>query len=166
MRRLRQRLGAILRTTTFHLTLSYIALFGISVSLLTLFFYWSTIGLIVRETDATLKSEITGLAEQYLEHGLDRLVQVIAHRIRNDPSGDMLYLFTTRDNQPLAGNLAAYPSATPDEEGWIEFVHRRADGREVLLNIAICHPWEWPRGVRDHCNFSSARTNAKCLCTL
>ena len=137
MRRLRQRLGAMLRTTTFHLTLSYIALFGISVSLLTLFFYWSTIGLVVRETDATLKSEIMGLAEQYLEHGLDRLVQVIAHRIRNDPSGDMLYLFTTRDNRPLAGNLATFPPATPDEEGWIEFVHRRADGRQVPARARV-----------------------------
>ena len=137
MRRLRHRLGAMLRTTTFHLTLSYIALFGISVSLLTLFFYWSTIGLVVRETDATLKSEITGLAEQYLEHGLDRLVQVIAHRIRNDPSGDMLYLFTTRDNRPLAGNLATFPPATPDEEGWIEFVHRRADGRQVPARARV-----------------------------
>ncbi|MEQ8233294.1 MAG: hypothetical protein RKL32_16425, partial [Gammaproteobacteria bacterium] len=74
IRALGQRVGALLRTTTFHLTLSYIALFGISVSLLTLFFYWSTIGLIVRENDATLKSEITGLAEQYLEHVTARIV--------------------------------------------------------------------------------------------
>ena len=58
---------ALMRTTTFQLTLSYSLLFGISLSLLTLFFYWSTIGLLVRETDVTLKSEITGLAEQYIE---------------------------------------------------------------------------------------------------
>ena len=72
------RLAALARTSTFQLTVSYGLLFGVSVSLLTLFFYWSTIGVLVRETDATLKSEITGLAEQYIEHGLDRLV----HRLR------------------------------------------------------------------------------------
>lgn len=131
MTALRTRIGALVRTTTFQLTLSYSLLFGISLSLLTLFFYWSTIGLIVRETDATLKSEITGLAEQYIEHGLDRLVNVIAHRIRNDESGDMLYLFATRDNRPLAGNLRAWPQVQADQDGWVEFVHTRADGRAL-----------------------------------
>lgn len=125
------RVRAIVRTTTFQLTLSYSLLFGISLSLLTLFFYWSTIGLIVRETDATLKSEITGLAEQYIEHGLDRLVNVIAHRIRTDESGNMLYLFASRDFRPQAGNLKNWPDVKPDEEGWIEFVHDRDDGRRV-----------------------------------
>ncbi|MEQ8234026.1 MAG: HAMP domain-containing sensor histidine kinase, partial [Gammaproteobacteria bacterium] len=67
----------------------------------------------------------------------DRLVQVIAHRIRNDPSGDMLYLFATRDNRPLAGNLASWPPAIPDEEGWMEFVHLRADGREMPARARV-----------------------------
>ncbi len=128
---LRRRLGALLRTTTFQLTLSYSLLFGISLSLLTMFFYWSTIGLLVRETDATLKSEITGLAEQYIEHGLDRLVNVIAHRIRTDESGNMLYLFASRDNRPLAGNLRTWPAVAPNSEGWIEFVHQRGNGSAV-----------------------------------
>ena len=132
-----QRLGALSRTTTFQLTMSYIALFGVSVCLMMLFFYWSTIGLIVRENDATLKSEITGLAEQYIEHGLDRLLNVIAHRIRNDTSGDMLYLFATRDNRPLAGNLRTWPAAEADSEGWIEFMHRRDDGREVPTRARV-----------------------------
>ncbi|MBK6659213.1 MAG: hypothetical protein IPG43_14140 [Proteobacteria bacterium] len=103
------RLGALLRTSAFQLTLFYTGLFTMSAALLAMFFYWSTIGLLVRETDATLKAEITGLAEQYIEHGLERLVQVIVHRIRNDQSGAMLYLFATRDNQPLAGNLLEWP---------------------------------------------------------
>jgi signal transduction histidine kinase len=134
---LAQRLGALLRTTTLQLTLSYVVLFGVSVSVLTLFFYWSTIGVVVRETDATLKSEITGLAEQYIEHGLDRLLNVIAHRIRTDETGDMLYLFATPDNRPLAGNLAAWPEVEPDAEGWIEFVHTRADGRAVPARARV-----------------------------
>lgn len=133
----RGRLGQLLRTTTFQITLSYSLLFGVSVLLVSLFFYWSTIGLLVRESDATLKAEITGLAEQYIEHGLDRLVQVIAHRMRNDPSGNMLYLFATRDNEPLAGNLAAWPRVAPDADGWIEFTHRRGDGRAVPARARV-----------------------------
>lgn len=137
MRALGRRLGALARTTTFQLTMSYTALFGVSVCLILLFFYWSTIGLVVRENDATLKSEITGLAEQYIEHGLDRLLAVIAHRIRNDEKGEMLYLFATRDNRPLGGNLRVWPAVRPDAEGWIEFVHRREDGRVIPARARV-----------------------------
>ena len=111
------RLRALFNTSTFQLTLYYTLLFMVSAALLSLFLYWSTIGLLLRETDATLKAEITGLAEQYIEHGLDRLVEVIAHRMRTDQSGDMLYLFATRDNQPLAGNLLEWPRLEEQGEG-------------------------------------------------
>ncbi len=131
------RLGALLRTSTFQLTLFYTGLFSMSAALLAIFFYWSTIGLLVRETDATLKAEITGLAEQYIEHGLERLVQVIVHRIRNDQSGAMLYLFATRDNQPLAGNLLEWPRIQTDVDGWVEFTHHRADGRDVPARARV-----------------------------
>ncbi len=123
------RFGALVRTSTFQLTLFYTGLFSVSAALLAMFFYWSTIGLLLRETDATLKAEVTGLAEQYLEHGLQRLVQVIVHRMGNDQSGSMVYLFATRDNQPLAGNLLEWPRIEADVDGWVEFSHRRADGR-------------------------------------
>ena len=131
------RLGALLRTSTFQLTLFYTGLFSMSAALLAIFFYWSTIGLLVRETDATLKSEITGLAEQYIEHGLQRLAQVIVHRIRNDQSGAMLYLFATRDNQPLAGNLLEWPRIEADVDGWVEFTHHRLDGRDVPARARV-----------------------------
>jgi signal transduction histidine kinase len=131
------RLGALLRTSAFQLTLFYTGLFTMSAALLAMFFYWSTIGLLVRETDATLKAEITGLAEQYIEHGLERLVQVIVHRIRNDQSGAMLYLFATRDNQPLAGNLLEWPRIEADVDGWVEFTHHRADGRDVPARARV-----------------------------
>ncbi len=131
------RFGALLRTSTFQLTLFYTGLFSMSAALLAVFFYWSTIGLLLRETDATLKAEVTGLAEQYIEHGLQRLAQVIVHRIRNDQSGAMIYLFATRDNQPLAGNLLEWPRVEADADGWVEFVHHRADGRDVPARARV-----------------------------
>ena len=131
------RLLALLRTSAFQLTLFYTGLFSISAALLTLFFYWSTIGLLVRESDATLKAEITGLAEQYGEHGLQRLVQVIVNRVATDRSGAMLYLFATRDNQPLAGNLLEWPRVEPDVDGWVDFVHHRQDGRDVPARARV-----------------------------
>ncbi|MGE0857743.1 MAG: sensor histidine kinase [Gammaproteobacteria bacterium] len=131
------RLKVLLRTSAFQLTLFYTGLFICSAALLTMFFYWSTIGLLVRETDATLQAEVNGLAEQYGEHGLQRLVQVIVHRLENDRSGSMLYLFATRDNQPLAGNLLAWPQTAAKADGWVEFVHHRPDGRAVPARARV-----------------------------
>lgn len=131
------RIRALVRTTAFRLTVSYGALMALSGVLLALFFYWSTVGALVRETDATLRTEVTGLAEQYIEHGLDRLVDVIAHRIRTDRSGDMLYAFARADGRPLAGNLRRWPDAKPDPSGWLEFTHTRADGDTILARARI-----------------------------
>lgn len=131
------RLRALTRTTAFRLTVSYAALLALSGALLAGFFHWSTVGALVRETDATLRTEVTGLAEQYIEHGLERLVEVIAHRIRTDRSGDMLYAFARADGRPLAGNLRHWPDARPDARGWLEFSHTRADGETFVARARV-----------------------------
>ena len=54
------------KSSTFRLALVYMALFSVSVLLLLGFIYWSTAGYMVRQTEATIESEITGLVEQLL----------------------------------------------------------------------------------------------------
>ena len=53
----------LLRSSTFLLAISYMALFTGSVLLLLLFIYWSTVAYMVQKTDASIKYEINLLAE-------------------------------------------------------------------------------------------------------
>jgi signal transduction histidine kinase len=83
------------------------------------------------QTDATIRAEITGLAEQYRERGLDGLEKTISERVKRDPDGSSVYLFASPNQLPLAGNLSAWPAATPAADGWLDFEFQdpRAGGR-------------------------------------
>ncbi len=121
MTRLLHRILAFARTTTFQLTVSYTALFGVSLSILAVFFYWSTIGVVVRETDRIVEEEVKVLSKVYRERGLDWLIKDLSVRVRL--TRKMLYQFATAENRPLAGNLNAWPLEKPNEAGWVEFTY-------------------------------------------
>ena len=111
----------LLRTSTFRLALVYMVLFAGSVLILLGFIYWSTVAYMSEQTDATIRAEITGLAEQYRQRGLVGLEETISERIERDPNGSSVYLIATQGRRPLAGNLSPWPEATPGPDGWLEF---------------------------------------------
>ena len=109
------------KSSTFRLALVYMALFGMSVLLLLGFIYWSTAGYMVRQAEATIEAEITGLAERYDLSGLPGLSKVIDERLSRQKTGISLYLLTDRDFKPITGNLSKWPKEPPSEQGWISF---------------------------------------------
>jgi len=121
----------LLRTSTFRLALVYMVLFAGSVLILLGFIYWSTVTYMSEQTDATIRAEITGLAEQYRQRGLSGLEKTISERVERDPDGSSVYLFASPNRQPLAGNLSPWPDATPGADGWLDFEFKdpRAGGR-------------------------------------
>jgi signal transduction histidine kinase len=123
--------ASLLHTSTFRLALVYMVLFAGSVLVLLGFIYWSTVTYMAEQTDATIRAEITGLAEQYRERGLNGLEKTISERVARDPEGSSVYLFASPNRQPLAGNLSAWPDVLPAADGWLEFEFKdpRAGGR-------------------------------------
>ena len=109
------------RSSTFRLALVYMALFGLSVLLLLGFIYWSTAGYMVRQAEATIEAEITGLAERYDLSGLPGLSKVINERLSRQRTGTSLYLLTDKDFNLITGNLRKWPQEPPSEQGWVSF---------------------------------------------
>lgn len=127
------RSSELLNSSSFRLAVGYMGLFAISVLLLLAFIYWSTISFMASQTDATIRAEITGLAEQYREGGLEDLVRTIRQRIERDPSSASVYLFATSNYQPLTGNISGWPDTKPDRDGWLTFEFTDArDPQRVL----------------------------------
>ncbi len=116
--------GELLRSRTFRLAMLYAGLFAGSALLLLGFIYWSTVGYMADQADATIEADIRGLAERYREQGLEGLVQTINLRLERDPDMASVYLLTTGSYAPLAGNLSAWPEAEPDTERWLSFEFR------------------------------------------
>src|SRR6201988_645516 len=114
-------LRRLVRTHAFRLAALYFLVFVVSVLGVLLFVYWTSADFVERQTEATLDAEITGLAEQYAQCGLSGLVQIVAARSAGDRGDGMLYLVTNRDGQPLAGNIAAWPTGIPAFTGRLSF---------------------------------------------
>jgi signal transduction histidine kinase len=121
----------LLRSSSFRLSLIYMILFAGSVLLLLGFIYWSTVGFMARQTDATIEAEITGLAEQYRVGGLGKLVNILQERVERDPDSSSVYLLASPSYKPLAGNIDGWPNVETGSDGWLTFAFKdtRAGGR-------------------------------------
>jgi signal transduction histidine kinase len=122
------------RSTTFRLALIYLCLFSAALCVLLGIMYWTTVGSISRQIDATIDAEITGLAEQYRQGGILGLIGAIERRSTAPIESRGLYLLAGRDYQRLAGNLSRWPDAQPDKDGWITFPLQFPEESGIGLN--------------------------------
>ena len=129
----RLKTGANLtRTSAFRLTLLYTAVFCLSVLALLAFIYWSTVAVIERQTAQTIEAEIRGLAEQYRERGLGRLIEVVRERSSERGDDDNVYLLTDPRLSPLAGNLLRWPQDGTAQGEWVRLtLTKTEDGKAV-----------------------------------
>ena len=109
------------KTHAFRLAALYFAVFVLSVLGVLFFVYWTSADFVERQTEATLDAEITGLAEQYAQGGLSALVQIVAARSQGNPGDSMIYLVTTQDGRPLAGNITNWPAGAAVKPGPLSF---------------------------------------------
>ena len=139
-------LGKLFRTTTFKLTLVYLTLFALFAAFLLGYFAWNTRRLFTEQMTATVDAEVTGLAEQYDEGGIRRLVMVVESRARQP--GSSLYLVTTSAGEGLAGNVGSLPTGLLDQPGWTETEYRRLDEAERSPHRALVRVFQLPGGFR------------------
>src|ERR671930_154889 len=139
-------LGKLLRTTAFKLTLVYLTVFALFAVFLLAYFAWNTRRLITEQITQTVDAEITGLAEQYRQGGIRRLVFVVDARSRR--RGSSLYLVTTRAGEGLAGNVGSLATGILETSGWTETAYRRLDDPDGVEHHALVRVFQLPAGFR------------------
>jgi signal transduction histidine kinase len=139
-------LGKLFNTTAFKLTLAYLTIFALFAAFLLGYFAWNTRRLITEQITRTVDAEITGLAEQYNQGGIRRLVFVIDARARRP--GSSLYLVTTFTGDGLAGNVGSLGEGVLERSGWIETIYRRLDEPEGIEHHALVRVFQLPSGFR------------------
>ncbi len=139
-------LGKLLRTTAFKLTLVYLTVFALFAVFLLAYFAWNTRRLITEQITQTVDAEITGLAEQYRQGGIRRLVFVVDARSRRP--GSSLYLVTTRAGEGLAGNVGSLATGILETPGWTETAYRRLDDPDGVEHHALVRVFQLPAGFR------------------
>jgi hypothetical protein len=137
-------LGKLLRTTAFRLTLVYLVLFALYAVFLLGFFALNARRLVTEQITTTVDTEVSGLAQQYEQGGIRRLVQVVD--IRSRRPGSSLYLVATPTGQGLAGNVSSLEPGTLGQTGWVETAYRRLDAPEGSEHHALVRVSELPGG--------------------
>jgi signal transduction histidine kinase len=108
------------------------------------YFAWNTRRLFTEQINATVDAEVRGLAEQYREGGIRRLVLVVDGRSHRP--GSSLYLVTTAAGEGLAGNVGSLPTGLLDNPGWTETAYRRLDEAEGPEHQALVRVFQLPGG--------------------
>jgi signal transduction histidine kinase len=139
-------LGKLLRTTAFKLSLVYLTIFALFAAFLLAYFAWNTRRLITEQITQTVDAEITGLAEQYRQGGIRRLVFIVDARSRRP--GSSLYLLTAPAGEGLAGNVGSLPAGILNTPGWIETAYRRLDDPDGSEHHALVRVFQLPAGFR------------------
>jgi signal transduction histidine kinase len=139
-------LGKLFRTTAFKLTLVYLTLFALFAAFLLGYFAWNTRRIVTQQIVETINAEIAGLAEQYSQGGIRRLVLVVDTRSRRP--GSNLYLVTTSSGEGLAGNVGSLQTGVIDRPGLTETLYRRLDEAEGEDNRALVRVFQLPGGFR------------------
>jgi signal transduction histidine kinase len=139
-------LTKLFRTTTFRLSLTYLALFSAAAIVAIFYIYWNTTVLLSRQLNQTIDAELKGLAEQYRAGGLDQLVRTVAERTQTP--GNSLYLVADGEGRRLAGNLSAVSPDLWNSLGPVEFVYRRPATDGVEQRLAFANVFRLPSGYR------------------
>jgi hypothetical protein len=70
----------------------YAGLFGISALALGAFLWWSTAGLLNRQTNESIYADMDSLTDVFNDEGLDALADAIAQRVNFNVDDDAVYL--------------------------------------------------------------------------
>jgi signal transduction histidine kinase len=111
----------LFRTSVFHLTLMYMALFGASVITLGVFLYWSTVGYLERQTDEVIEAEIASLEEHIRRGSLGGMALVIEDRVHRSDEERSAYLLVDASLRRVAGNLSSWPPEFNQPGEWVDF---------------------------------------------
>lgn len=112
------------------------------------FIYWSTVAVIERQTTETIESEIRGLAEQYRQQGVSRLVQVISERSGDKGDRSNVYLLTDANLKPLAGNVRNWPTGANAGGQWVRLGLQRLENDRFVPHEIRARTFTLPGGHR------------------
>jgi signal transduction histidine kinase len=133
----------LLRSASFRFAAVYAILLALSAAALALFLWWSTAGLLDRQTQASIEADAQSLSERFNAGQIPALILTIDDRLTQNVEDDAIYLLVNASGQPIAGNLQHWPQGAPSG-GWYELPIERAGVR----SLALVQSFNLPEGFR------------------
>ncbi len=132
----------LLHSAGFRFAAIYALLLAVSAAALAVFLWWSTAGLLDRQTTAAIEADSQSLSERFAAGGLPALVLTIEDRLTQNVEDDAIYLLIDPAGRRLAGNLEHWPQGAAQNGAWYELPIERAGMRSV----AVVRSFDLPGG--------------------
>jgi signal transduction histidine kinase len=133
---------SLFRSASFRFAVVYAVLLAASAAALAMFLWWSTAGLLDRQTEAAIHADAQGLSERWAEGGLPALVLTIEDRLAGNVDDDAIYLLADPMMRRVAGNLERWPTLVQQSGVWYEMPVRRAG----ITSLARMQRYDLPNG--------------------
>jgi signal transduction histidine kinase len=133
-----------LRSAGVRFAVIYAVLLSASAAALALFLWWSTAGLLDRQTEAAIRADAQSLAERFAAGHVAALILTIDERLAQNVEDDAIYLLVDPAGRPLAGNLQHWPQGAVENVAWYELPIERAGAR----SLAVVEAFTLPGGFR------------------
>jgi signal transduction histidine kinase len=133
---------SLFRSASLRFAAVYALLLAASAAALAIFLWWSTAGLLDRQTEAAIHADAQGLSERWAEGGLPALVLTIEDRLAGNVDDDAIYMLTDPMMRRIAGNLERWPSVVREPGVWYELPVRRAG----VNSLARLQRYDLPNG--------------------
>ncbi len=134
----------LLHSAGFRFAAIYALLLAISAAALALFLWWSTAGLLDRQTVAAIQADAQSMSERFAGGRLPALVLTIEDRLTQNVEDDAIYLLIDPSGRRLAGNLEHWPEGAAQNGAWYELPIERAGMR----SLAVVQSFDLPGGFR------------------
>ena len=125
------RLPYAFRSTGVRFSALFAALLAATAAVLAVFLWWSTAGLLDRQTEAAIHADALNLSERFATGGLPALVLTIEDRLAQNVDDDQIYLLADPSMRQVAGNLPQWPQGVSENGGWYELPIERAGIRSL-----------------------------------
>jgi signal transduction histidine kinase len=136
--RVKKRAKPLIRSAGIRLALVYATVFGLSAFALAFSLWYSTIGLLQRQVEVTIRNDATALGDHFTVGGLPSLAIAIQNRLADTPDGDAIYLLEDPQGKHIIGNLDHWPAGLDQIDAWYELpVTRQGAGSVALLRAYL-----------------------------
>lgn len=96
--------------------------------------YYSTVGLLERQTEYTIRAEVLAIGDQYRLLGMPGILDVVKRRSAD--SNGSLYSLVGPENRYIAGNIENLPDQHIPDESWVDFPVQIGKGPNVVSHMA------------------------------
>ena len=135
----------LLRSAGFRFAVVYALLLAASAVALAMFLWWSTAGLLDRQTTAAIQADAQSLSERFAAGGLPALVLTIEDRLTQNVEDDAIYLLVDPNGRRIAGNLTHWPQGAESRNGEL---YQLPIERAGMRSVAVVQSYTLPGGFR------------------